>query len=365
VADVGTVKVLVTCPDQLVDLIFSAPVFEYLSAPDPGPEVHALVPSALVPLVENDPHLAGIWTWPAGEPSGYPVDLEAQLRAEGFEAAIMLDYRRDLALLMRRAGIKQRHGYWSRPSSWFLLNKGSLKDRSGPHRHEIERYLNLVGKFRSGSAREVDALAPRLYLTEGQRDLGRDFRTDFQVGTDKLVFLHPGSSEEDLQWDPGRFSGVANTLAKMDGFRVFVTGMFSDDLCLAKVSVGLDSDVTILVGQDNLRDYLGVLSAGDYFAGPSSEPLHLASALGLGTVGLFLPVESLGPNRRGVRGKFSESVVPRVDCPEGRQCRLERCTYYNCMDGIFERDVLGAILDVHRRKTEADLVEDAAREEKS
>jgi len=91
----------------------------------------------------------------------------------------------------------------------------------------------------------------------------------------------------------------------------------------------------------------------------------MAAALKLGTVGLYPPVQTMSPNRWGPRGNFTAAVVPKVDCPAGRLCSMERCRHFNCMDEIYERDVLGAVMEVHRLKTEAALAEDAAREEES
>jgi len=121
---------------------------------------------------------------------------------------------------------------------------------------------------------------------------------------------------------------------------------------VGQVAASLDQQVTVLLDRYNLRDFLGVLSGGDYFIGPSTGPLHLAAALGLGTVGLYPPVSTMSPKRWGPQGNWTQTVVPKVECPASRLCTGERCTYYNCMNEIFERDVLGAVMEIHRQKTE-------------
>jgi heptosyltransferase III len=359
------VKILITRTDKLGDLVLSIPVFEYLRGAIPELEIHALVAPISVPLLENNPHLAGIWTWDEADSQDTLLRLENRLRGEGFDAAIMLQYRRELAQLLRRAGIGRRHGPWSRLSSWFLLNKGTWQGRSHSNLHEMEQNLHLARHFLGRRAQGVDFPQPTLYLTEGQRDVGSEFRSDFVVGSDKVVFVHPGSGGSALDWAPSRFAVVANTLASMDGFRVFITGAAGDASRVTQVSAGLDQDVAVLLDRYNLRDFLGVLSAGDYFVGPSTGPLHLAAALGLGTVGLYPPVPTMSPGRWGPRGVFTQTVVPAVDCPARRLCSMERCPHYNCMDGVYERDVLGAVMEVHRLKTEAPLAGDVVQEEES
>ncbi len=358
-------KILVTRTDKLGDLVLSMPVFEYLRTAEPELEIHALVASASVPLLENNPHLTGIWTWAENDSEDTRNHLETRLRNEGFDAVIMLQYRRELALLLRRAGIARRFGPWSRLSSWFLLNRGTWQGRSHSELHEMEQNLRLARHFLGAGRSVLEIPYPSLYLTEGQWDLGREFRSEFLVGADKVVFIHPGSGGSALDWDSSRFAAVANTLARMDDFRVFITGSADDASRVEEVSAGLDAEVTVLFDRYNLRDFLGVLSAGDYFVGPSTGPLHLAAALGLGTVGLYPPVPTMSPERWGPRGAFTKTVVPSVKCPARRLCSRERCAHYNCMDGVYERDVLGAVMEVYGLKSQAALKGDAAQEEES
>ena len=358
-------KILVTRTDKLGDLVLSIPVFEYLKGAFSHVEIHALIAPTSVPLLENNPHLKSIWTWDDTDPEDALLLLETRLRSEDFDAVIMLQYRRELAQLLRRAGIGKRYGPWSRLSSWYLLNRGTWQRRSHSSLHEMDQNLGLARHFLGNKAREREFPQPTMYLTTGQKELGQEFRSEFMVGTDKVVFIHPGSGGSALDWAPARFAAVANTLARMEGFRVFITGSAADASRVTAVSTGLDQEVAVLLDRYNLRDFLGVLSAGDYFVGPSTGPLHLAAALGLGTVGLYPPVLTMSPKRWRPRGKFTKTVVPPVECPAKRLCSMEQCQHFNCMDGVYERDVLGAVMEVHRMKTEAALMEDAAREEES
>lgn len=358
-------KILVTRTDKLGDLVLSIPVFECLKAAWPELEVHALVAASSVPLLENNPHLAGIWTWSEDDPQDGQLKLQQQLGREGFDAVIMLQFRRELAQMLRRAGISRRYGPLSRLSSWWLLNRGSWQGRSHSRLHEMEQNLRLARKFLGPRGQDDFSPQPKLYLNQGQFDLGREFRSEFLVGSNKVVFLHPGSGGSALDWPSSRFTAVANTLVRMEGFRVFITGSAADEARVSEVSLGLDEDVAVLLDRYNLREFLGVLSAGDYFVGPSTGPLHIAAALGLGTVGLFPPAPTMSPERWAPQGKFIATVVPEVDCPVRRLCKMERCEHFNCMDGVFERDVLGAVMDIHRLKTEASLMGEVAQEEES
>ena len=90
-------KVLVTRTDRLGDLVLSLPVFADIKGRRPDWEVHAMVAPGSVPLVENDPHIDAVWTWSGTESAAEPADLTDRLRREEFDAAVMLQYRQELA----------------------------------------------------------------------------------------------------------------------------------------------------------------------------------------------------------------------------------------------------------------------------
>lgn len=359
-------KILVTRTDKLGDLVLSLPVFTYLRQARPDLEIHALVAPGNEPLVENLPGLAGLWTWSVDGTEAETRQLQQRLAAEGFAAAILLQYRRELALLLKGAGIGRRYGPFSRFSSWFLLNRGSWQKRSHSDRHEMDQNLDLARRFLGAAAGGVPRPEhARVHLGAGQEDLGREFRREYQLGEDYAVFIHPGSGGSALDWPVDRFAGVANALAAQEGFHVFITGTAADARVVASLQPLLDGRIRLLVDRYNLRDFLGVLTGADYFVGPSTGPLHMAAGLGVATVGIFPPVRTMSPGRWGPRGPLAEAVTPTVDCPARRLCRGERCRHFNCLEAIYERDVLEAVLTLHCNKQAADRIAGAASEEES
>lgn len=353
-------KVLIVRTDRLGDLVLSLPVFEDIKAVRPHWQVQAMVAPGSVPLVENDPHIDAVWTWTGDETEGELEELENHLRREKFDAVVILQYQLKLARLMKRVGISKRYGPLSKGSSWILLNRGSWQSRSRGRRHEMEHNLALARRLTGGWLNQFRSLPrgfpePRLHLTEGQKEIGKNFRRTEAAAAETVVFVHPGSGGSALDWEPARFAGVANALARRSGWRVFITGSTADSATVAAVASHLDQGVEILLDRFSLREFMGILSAGDLFIGPSTGPLHIAAAVGCATVGLYPPVITMGPDRWGPRGSLSRTLVPEVACPARRVCLGKKCTLYNCMARIFDEQVLTAALDVVRRKsTEAD-----------
>ena len=350
-------KVLVTRTDRLGDVVLSLPVFTYIKRRRPDWEVHALVARGSAPLVENDPHIDAIWT----DTELASAKLADLLAREKFDAVLLLLYVREVAALCKRIGIPRRYGPWSKLSSWWYLNRGLRQARSRVEYHELEYNLQLASKLTgdkfTGAQLTGDQLTgapgalpePRIELTEMQRELGRRFRLDETVGEDQaIVFIHPGSGGSALDWEPERFATVANRLAAEPDQRVYVTGSHHDRLFLDRLAPLLDPTVKVLAERYQLREFLGVLSAGDLLIGPSTGPLHMAAALGLATVGLFPPVSTMSPRRWGARGAYSRAVVPELTCPAKKYCIGERCLFYNCMQGLSVETVFAAARELLR-----------------
>lgn len=335
-------KVLVARTDRLGDLVLSLPAFAAGHAARPDWEFHALVSPACTPLVENDPNVAAVWTWSDAGDSRAEADLEARLRAERFDAAVMLQFRAPLARLLKRAGIKRRYGPWSKPSSWLLLNRGLWQRRSRGGRHEMDLNLELLARLPGlGPLRPAP---PHLHLGEAQQAIGRDFRRRQAPEARLVAFVHPGSGGSALDWEPARFAALAGAMAAQPGWQVFVTGQGNDGpAVLAMQAAGLDPRVGILLDKFALREFLGVLSEGDVFVGPSTGPLHLAAGLGLATVGIYPPVPAMSPRRWGPRGPWNRVLVPDVACPGRHACLLQRCELYNCLGGVAVSEVLAAV----------------------
>ena len=332
-------KLVVARTDKLGDVVLSLPVFEYIKRQRPEWQVHAMVASGSVPLVENDPHVDAVWTYTDTDLS----KLETLLVAERFDAAILLYYHKPLARTLRRVKVPRRIGPLSKWSSWFLLNRGVWQNRSRVKHHERDYNIMLAQKLTGKGGTFAD---PLIYITDGQHEIGSQFLKREQVMAENVVFVHPGSGGSALNWTPERYAGVANRMAKQPDCRVFVTGGPQDMEMVQAVANQLRPEVRVVANHFPLRDFLGVLSTGDLLIGPSTGPLHMAAALQLAVVGLFPPLATQSVQRWGPLGRWSRSLTPGATCPARMVCFGERCRHWNCMSGIGEDEVVGIATSV-------------------
>lgn len=346
-------KVLLVRCDRLGDLVLALPAFAWLRQARPHWEIHGLVAAAAAPLVEHDPALDAFYTWDGGDDG----DLACKLASERYDAVSLLQYQTPVARLLKRAGIRRRHGPLSKLSSWFLLNRGSWQRRSRLRYHEGRYNLDLVRRLAGRGARQVPVDRPRLHLGQEQRRFGQQFRSTEAAGADVVAFIHPGSGGSALDWPPEHFARVAGELADRSGWRVFVTGSHHDRATIDALAPLLAPQVGVVAERYPLRDFLGVLAAGDVLIAPSTGPLHLAAALDLAVVGVYPPAPTMSPQRWGPLGRWAAALTPPLDCPSRRHCLLTHCLFYNCLELVTPRQVIAAVLGRvdERRRGRADV----------
>jgi ADP-heptose:LPS heptosyltransferase len=77
-------------------------------------------------------------------------------------------------------------------------------------------------------------------------------------------------------------------------------------------------EVTNLMGKMSLLELNSFISQADGLLASSTGVLHLASALGKYTIGLFPPIKPIHPGRWGPIGQNASYMVRDIDC---NQCK--------------------------------------------
>jgi len=167
------------------------------------------------------------------------------------------------------------------------------------------------------------------------------------------VALFPGANGESRRWPAGRFSALAQRLAKR-GHRVLVLGGPGDEGLTEVVSAAgaAFGDCMDLGGRTNLEGLARVLAACAALVTNDTGPMHLAAALGTPVVALEGPadIRQTRPLGRRVRlvGRFDLPCVPCVKnrCPRSGQGTELAEAKNECMWLIPVDDVERAVLEL-------------------
>lgn len=145
--------------------------------------------------------------------------------------------------------------------------------------HEYIRYLEVVAL---AGARPVQ-LEPRLQVTDADRA-----QADAAVPASErpLALLHPGAGDPRRRWPAERFVAVADGLSAA-GAEVGVIGS-GDERPIVEFIVGaMQGEGLDLCDLLALGGLVGLMQRARVVVSNDSGPLHLASAVGVRTVGIF------------------------------------------------------------------------------
>lgn len=333
-------KYLIVRTDRLGDCILASPVWQALKAARPEAGVSFLTRKSFLPLFKSDPLLDSVITLPEGGRRGME-ELSGRLSNMRFDAILTLFVDREIARLIRGTAAAVKAGPLSKPRSWFLFNRPLRQQRSRSLMHEGDyngRLLQTLGI-------PYQPRPPRIHLSESQsgreialreRVLGERFREPFLV-------VHPGMGGSALNWPRARYQELVDRLLKERSETVIVTGTEEDRSYLGDLPRIVHPRLVNTVGKLDLVEFALLLRRAVVFIGPSTGPMHLATALDTPVVTLFSPVHVQQSRRWGPYHARGSVLTPPVSCPEKHRCRERSCPDYDCMEGISTEDVMVAL----------------------
>ncbi len=332
-------NVLIIRTDRLGDTILASPTWQALKE-GRDIEISLLIREDLLPLFRHDPSLARVFTFPAEKERDLDR-LARELSSRNFDALVALFVDRDVARLIRRLPIPLKIGPVSKPRSWFLFNRPVRQGRSRSHRHEAD--------FNGLLLRELGVTyqprPPRIFLPPAKEQKDQAPAARFFPGNDgrPLIVVHPGMGGSAGNWPAARYRELIDDLLHEGNATVVVTGTAADRKYLGKIPGIRHPRLVNMVGELDLVELGLLLRRASVFVGPSTGPMHLATALDTPVVTLFSPVQVQHPRRWGPYHARGTIFLPPVDCPEKYRCRGSRCPHFDCLDRIAVENVSLAV----------------------
>jgi heptosyltransferase-2 len=256
--------------------------------------------------------------------------LAADLRAQKFDVALLLQNAFDAAWLAWRANIPERIGY-ARDGRNFLLTKAVPVPRHGEiPAHEKFYYLELLR--RAGWLASVpDEAFIGLQVPEEKRRRADEFLCKSGVRQGALrIAIGAGASYGSAKcWPPSRFAEVANRWQSKAELDVILFGTVAEARVSTAISAEMRRAPIDLTGKTTIADLPALLSQCHLFIGNDSGAMHVAAAVGLPIVAVFGPTDPFG----------TAPVTPRCSIvqekPYCSPCFLRRCpTDHRCMTAV-------------------------------
>jgi len=327
------VKILIRATNWVGDAIMALPALRAVRKRFPEAEI-AIVGRPYVADIYRDQEICNqlIPYDPKGLHAGFSgrERLAAELRAQKFDVALLLQNAFDAAWLAWRANIPERIGY-ARDVRSFLLTKAVPLPRHGETpAHEKFYYLELLR--RAGWLDSVqDETFIGLSVPEEKRRSADELLCKFGVRQGALrIAIGAGASYGSAKcWPPPRFAEVANRLQSEADADVILFGTAAEATVSTAISGQLRRPPINLTGKTAIADLPALLSQCHLFIGNDSGAMHVAAAVGLPIVAVFGPTDPNGTAPVTTRC----SIVQQK--PYCSPCFLRCCpTDHRCMTAI-------------------------------
>jgi heptosyltransferase-2 len=326
-------KILIRATNWVGDAIMALPALRAVRSRFPEAEI-AIVARPYVADLYRDQQICNqlIAYDPTGEHAGFSgrERLAAELRAQKFDAALLLQNAFDAAWLVWRAGISERIGYARDGRSLLLTKALPVPKPSEIPAHEKYYYLELLRRA-GWTDSLLDESFIQLIVPEEKRRNAESVlsRAGARRGVLLVAFGAGAAYGSARCWPPSRFAELANRLQSQRDADVILFGTAAEASVSKAISAEMRHSPVDLTGKTAIADLPALLSQCHLFIGNDSGALHVAAAVGLPVVAVIGPTDPNG----------TAPVTPRFSIvqqkPYCSPCFLPRCpTDHRCMTKI-------------------------------
>lgn len=238
------------------------------------------------------------------------------LKQSGADTIIHVFPNKYIAKLAKQAGIKNRIGTTNRLFHWTTVNKFVKLSRKNSDLHEAQLNIKLLSAIGIEEIPEIDQLHPYIGFTKLP---ALEQAHAALIHPEKInVILHPKSNASAREWSLEHFKALIDLLPA-DRYQLFISGTDKEKVILNDWMKQLPSHVIDITGKMSLPQFIAFINKANYLVAASTGPLHIASSLGIGAIGIYPPIRPMHPGRWKPIGKNAKALVVNKSCEDCRK----------------------------------------------
>ena len=322
--DIQPRNILVRSTNWIGDAIMTTPAVRTIRQNFPRARITLLAKPWLADVFRASPHVDEVMLYENnGRHQGLTGmwRLVGDLRARGFDAAILLQNAFEAALLAFLARIPVRAGYRRDGRSPLLTHPVTIRPEVR-RIHQVHYYQTLLADL--GLAPGPDELFLRLPAEDEQ--WAAAFINDREP---PLVGINPGAAFGPAKcWPACRYGQLAVRLHEEFGGHYLVFGTAADSETIDEIVSHGPAFITGLAGRTSLAQAMALIGRCQAFVTNDSGLMHVGAALGTPLVAIFGSTDDVAtgpfsPAATVVKKKIHCQPCLRKECGRGFQCMLD------------------------------------------
>lgn len=278
-------KIAILRTDRIGEVLLSTPIIEALYNRFPGVKISFVTSPYSSDIVSDRQDIDKVIifdTFSRRLPAWGAIGLADKLRPESFDMAIILNPHKILHLGCFLAGIPIRVGF---NRKWpFLLTHKVEDKRDAARMHEVEYNLELLRIIDIYSGK----LSPIMPVSnESNVFVDSILKQKGIKGQNKIVVMHPGSSNAKKQWPIENFKEVAAVLAETGRIDIAIIGDGAEKHLSDNIASGIGKNVYDLTGLFTIKQLAAFLKRVDILITNDNGPMHIAAAVGTRIIAIF------------------------------------------------------------------------------
>tara|TARA_B100000315_G_C14581339_1_gene590630 strand:+ start:1609 stop:2586 length:978 start_codon:yes stop_codon:yes gene_type:complete len=273
-------NILLIRNDRFGEFLLNIPVFRAFKESFKDVELTLAVDSYVQDLAKEIEYVDDVIVWDNRKHTLKEIfNFSQVLRKKKFKTCLVLNPAKDSHIASFLAGIPKRAGYRRK---WdFLLNCTLEDTKAKALKHEVEYNLLLTNLL--GANTDDNSLNLK---TDPKEAL--DLFNKFSIAqSDKLIAIHPFTSDTIKQWPKEKFKQLISVLeSRFKGKIIIVGGKNELDENKSFLN-SLGSNVINLTGQTSLMQLAAVIKGCELLISCDSGPMHLAAAVNTKVVAIF------------------------------------------------------------------------------
>jgi heptosyltransferase-2 len=328
-------RILVIRNDRIGDLILSLPAISALRKCFPKAFISVLVKDYCKEILWNNPDINEIIV----DKDQSRLKLAKEIAGRRFDAVVVLYPRFINGFLSWISKIPIRVGTGYKLTGIFFNRKVYIHRTKIVH-HESDYCLKIIKRLK-----DFPENGFKIKISIKDKDIKyiKKLFEKYNISNKEIiVVVHPGCGGSAINWKEESYARLIDALIEKFKIVVILTGNKGERILGEKIVSLCKNKPLNLSGMVSLGELKALLSICKLFIGPSTGPMHLASALGKMVIAIFPPVISQSHLKWAPLGKKIILTPKGIIC-KYKKCRLKRCKEFNCMEKINLNEMLEAV----------------------